>query len=96
MMKSDDTFDLKDFGCDRLVRRTGGHTPGSIAVELASQEALVGDLIAAEILIGGIAFTRRAMRLEDTPMRLPGLQRMVEGRVQHSTWAIAVPCERPR
>jgi hydroxyacylglutathione hydrolase len=48
MMKSDDTFDLKDFGRDGLVRRTGGHTPGSIAVELASQEALVGDLIAPD------------------------------------------------
>jgi hydroxyacylglutathione hydrolase len=68
MMKSDDTFDLKDFGLDGLVRRTGGHTPGS-----------------AGILVGGIAFTGRAMRLvEDAPHTVAReLRRMVEGRAQH-------------
>jgi glyoxylase-like metal-dependent hydrolase (beta-lactamase superfamily II) len=82
MMNNGDTVSLKDFGVDGLVRHTGGHTPGSIAVELSSQDALVGDLIASGILIGGIAFTGRATRppFEDDPQTVAReLERMVEG-----------------
>ena len=47
-------------------------TPGSIAVELASHDALVGDLVASGILIGGVAFTGHAIRppFEDDPARV--------------------------
>jgi glyoxylase-like metal-dependent hydrolase (beta-lactamase superfamily II) len=82
MMKDGDLVSLLDFGVDGLVRHTAGHTPGSIAVELASHEALVGDLVASGILIGGIAFTGRAMRppFEDDPERVAReLHRMVRG-----------------
>jgi glyoxylase-like metal-dependent hydrolase (beta-lactamase superfamily II) len=82
MMHNGDSVSLRDFGIDGLVRHTGGHTPGSIAVELSSQDALVGDLIASGILLGGIAFTGRAIRppFEDDPQIVAReLERMVEG-----------------
>ena len=69
MMKNGDSVNLLDFGVDALVRHTAGHTPGSIAVELASQDVLVGDLVASGIGIGGVALTGRAIRppFEDDP-----------------------------
>lgn len=69
VMTNGDAVSLTDFGVDGLVRHTAGHTPGSIAVELTSQDALVGDLIASGILIGGMAFTGHAIRppFEDDP-----------------------------
>ncbi len=82
MMRNSDSIDLQDFGVDGVVRHTGGHTPGSIVVELSSQEILVGDLIASGILIGGIAFTGHAIRppFEDDPHAVAReLQRMVHG-----------------
>lgn len=85
LMKNQDIVDLKAFGAEGLVRHTGGHTPGSIAVELSSQDALVGDLVASGILIGGIAFTQRAIRppFEDDPQKVASeLSRMVEGGAQ--------------
>jgi glyoxylase-like metal-dependent hydrolase (beta-lactamase superfamily II) len=81
MMKNGTSADLVDFGVDGLVRHTAGHTPGSVAVELSSQDALVGDLIASGILIGGIAFTGRAIRppFEDDPQQVAReLNRMVK------------------
>jgi hydroxyacylglutathione hydrolase len=82
LMRNGDTINLLDFAIDGVVRHTGGHTPGSIAVELASQDVLVGDLIASGILIGGIAFTGRAIRppFEDDPHRVGlELERLVQG-----------------
>ena len=69
LMRDADCLQLRDFGLDGVVRHTAGHTPGSIAVELASQDALVGDLVASGILIGGIARTGHAIRppFEDAP-----------------------------
>jgi glyoxylase-like metal-dependent hydrolase (beta-lactamase superfamily II) len=82
LMKSKESVNLRDFGIDGVVRHTAGHTPGSIAVELASQDVLVGDLIASGILLGGIAFNGRAIRppFEDDSKTVGHeLQRMVEG-----------------
>jgi glyoxylase-like metal-dependent hydrolase (beta-lactamase superfamily II) len=81
MMSDADSLGLLDFGIDGRVRHTAGHTPGSIAIELSSQDALVGDLIASGILIGGIAFTSRAIRppFEDDPHRVAReLERLVQ------------------
>jgi hydroxyacylglutathione hydrolase len=81
-MKNGDMLKLGDFGVDGVVRHTAGHTPGSIAVELASQDLLVGDLVASGILIGGIAFTGRAIRppFEDDPQAVAReLNRMLDG-----------------
>jgi glyoxylase-like metal-dependent hydrolase (beta-lactamase superfamily II) len=82
LMKNGDSVHLQDFGVDGVVRHTGGHTPGSIAIELSSQDALVGDLLASGILIGGIAFTGHAIRppFEDNPQTVAReLNRMVQG-----------------
>jgi glyoxylase-like metal-dependent hydrolase (beta-lactamase superfamily II) len=82
MMKNGESLNLRDFGVDGVVRHTAGHTPGSIAIELSSHNALVGDLLASGILIGGIAFKHHAIRppFEDDPQRVAReLKRMVEG-----------------
>ena len=82
MMSDGDLVNLLDFGVDGVVHHTGGHTPGSIALELSSRDALVGDLVASGILIGGIAFTHRAIRppFEDDPQRVAReLRRMLKG-----------------
>lgn len=60
---SNDSVTLLDFGVDGLVCHTAGHTPGSISVELSSQEALVGDLVASRILIGDRSKFMRVRRL---------------------------------
>lgn len=81
MMTNGHTFNLLDFGVDGTVRHTGGHTPGSIAVELSSKDRMVGDLIASGILIGGMIFKGRAIRppFEDDPATVSReLMRMVE------------------
>jgi hydroxyacylglutathione hydrolase len=81
LMSDAEVMSLKDFGVDGIVRHTGGHTPGSIAVELSSEDALVGDLIASGILIGGLAFTGRAIRppFEDDPHHVADeLERLVQ------------------
>ena len=95
MMKDGDLVNLIDFGVDGLVRHTAGHTPGSIAVELASHDALVGDLVASGILIGGIAFTSRAMRPPVrgwTPRGSPAnWVGWCEAAPNASTWATAAP-----
>jgi glyoxylase-like metal-dependent hydrolase (beta-lactamase superfamily II) len=85
LMKNGDPLNLQDFGVEGWVRHTAGHTPGSIAVGLSSQDALVGDLVASGILIGGIALTGRAIRppFEDDPLTVAHeLQRMVQGGVK--------------
>ena len=46
----DEAFDLRRYGFDALVHRSGGHTPGSLSVFVPS----TGDLIAADLLAGGV------------------------------------------
>lgn len=62
-------LDLASYGVQGTVRHAAGHTAGSIAVELGSGDALVGDLIASGILLGGLARTGHAKRppFEDDP-----------------------------
>lgn len=70
LLNGSDVHDLKPYGVDGIVRHTPGHTAGSISVLLASKEALVGDLIASGILLGGIIRTGIAKRppFEDDPL----------------------------
>jgi glyoxylase-like metal-dependent hydrolase (beta-lactamase superfamily II) len=82
LMEDADTVDLAEFGVEGLVRHAAGHTPGSISLELSSDDALVGDLVASGILIGGIAFQGRAIRppFEDDPQQVAReLERLVRG-----------------
>jgi len=69
LLSNDDTFDLSEFGFTGIVKHTPGHTKGSISVELGNREAMVGDLVASGILIGGVIRTSHAIRppFEDDP-----------------------------
>ncbi len=62
-------FDLDRYGIAGRIKRSPGHTAGSISLELGSKDALVGDLVASGILIGGIIRKGRAIRspFEDDP-----------------------------
>jgi glyoxylase-like metal-dependent hydrolase (beta-lactamase superfamily II) len=55
LLSGADSFDLREYGFQGHIRSTPGHTAGSISVELSDQEALVGNLLASGILLGGIA-----------------------------------------
>jgi len=61
-LHGDECLDLTPHGIDGRIRHVGGHTSGSIAVELATGDALVGDLLASGLLLGGIARTDRAIQ----------------------------------
>ncbi|AFH62671.1 MBL fold metallo-hydrolase [Paenibacillus caseinilyticus] len=65
-------IDLSRYGIPGKAAHTPGHTSGSISVELESKEAVVGDLLASGILIGGIMRKRHAIRppFEDDPYRV--------------------------
>ncbi|SFS08084.1 Glyoxylase, beta-lactamase superfamily II [Granulicella pectinivorans] len=69
LLSNGNSFDLAEFGIQGTVRHTPGHTKGSISVELGSKEALVGDLVASGLLIGGVMRLNRAIRppFEDNP-----------------------------
>lgn len=62
-------LDLAPYGIAGAVRPTPGHTAGSISVTLGSGDALVGDLVASGVFIGGIMRTGTATRppFEDDP-----------------------------
>jgi hydroxyacylglutathione hydrolase len=72
LVAKDDRIDLNRYGLPGTVRHTPGHTAGSISIQLASREALVGDLVASGILLGGIVRTGHAIRppFEDDPHRV--------------------------
>jgi hydroxyacylglutathione hydrolase len=75
------TIDLQRYGVPGTVTHTPGHTLGSISVELATKEAMIGDLLASGILLGGIMRMNHAIRppFEDDPHRVANeLQRLIE------------------
>ncbi|MEK8033774.1 MBL fold metallo-hydrolase [Ideonella sp. DXS29W] len=69
LLHAEEVLDLARFGIDGQVRPTPGHTAGSLSVCLDDGHALVGDLVASGILLGGIAWTSRAKSppFEDEP-----------------------------
>ncbi|MDQ1913981.1 MBL fold metallo-hydrolase [Paenibacillus sp. GD4] len=64
--------DLQRFGVPGTAIHTPGHTSGSISVVLESNDAMVGDLLASGILLGGIMRKNHAIRppFEDDPHRV--------------------------
>ena len=81
LLSGTDSIDLEKYGFQGHVRSTPGHTAGSISVELPTQEAMVGDLLASGIFLGGIAMKGRAQRppFEDDPILVAkALERMVD------------------
>jgi glyoxylase-like metal-dependent hydrolase (beta-lactamase superfamily II) len=76
-----DTLDLSCYGIDGVIEPTPGHTKGSISVRLSSREALVGDLVASGILIGGLMRRNHAIRppFEEDPQAVGlALQRLLD------------------
>lgn len=69
LLSGNDTLDLSRYGIPGTIGHTPGHTAGSISVQLSSKDALVGDLIASGILLGGIMRTNHAKQppFEDDP-----------------------------
>ena len=69
LLSNGDTLDLSPYGISGTVTHTPGHTAGSLSVVLSTKDALVGDLIASGILIGGLMRTNHAIRppFEDDP-----------------------------
>lgn len=81
LLVNDEAMDISRFGIHGTVKHTPGHTPGSITVELDTKDAMVGDLVASGILIGGIIRTKHAIRppFEDDPHAVAAeLQRLID------------------
>ncbi len=86
LLDSASPVDLSPYGIRGVVRHSAGHTAGSISVLLDTREALVGDLIASGILLGGIVRTGVARRppFEDDPQAVSvTLRGMVDEGVEH-------------
>lgn len=63
VLSGDETLDLAPYGVAGRVRPTPGHTQGSLSVVLEeSREALVGDLVASGLMLGGLARLGHAIR----------------------------------
>jgi glyoxylase-like metal-dependent hydrolase (beta-lactamase superfamily II) len=80
-LSGDETLDLTRFGVEGTVQHTAGHTPGSLVVTLPSGDALVSDLLASGIFIGGILRLGHAIRppFEDDPSTVAtALERLVD------------------
>ena len=84
LLVDDEQLDLNRYGVDGIILTTIGHTAGSISVILPSREALVGDLVASGVLIGGIARLKHATSppFEDDPQAVSReLQRLIDSGV---------------
>lgn len=76
---------LERFGVDGSVHHCPGHTDGSLALTLGSSDAMVGDLLASGVLLGGLVRTGRARRppFEDHPhLVAAALEAMVDNGMQ--------------
>lgn len=81
LLSKDDTLDITRYGVPGIVKHTPGHTAGSISVEISTKDAMVGDLIASGILLGGILRTSHTKRppFEDNPHAVGlALQRLLD------------------
>ncbi|MFT3771827.1 MAG: MBL fold metallo-hydrolase [Minicystis sp.] len=62
VLSDGEALDLAPYGVAGRVRHTPGHTPGSLSVTLGSREALVGDLVASGVMLGGLVRLGHAIR----------------------------------
>lgn len=86
LLTKDEVMDINRFGIPGFVKHTPGHTVGSITVELNTRDAIVGDLVASGILIGGIVRTQHAIRppFEDNPRAVAAeLQRLIDSGMEY-------------
>ena len=59
LLNGTESYDLAEWGVSGTVVVTPGHTEGSLSVTLTNRDALVSDLVASGILLGGIAMRGR-------------------------------------
>ena len=86
LLDHDARLDLAPYGIEGVVSHTPGHTDGSISIALAGNAAMVGDLIASGVLLGGLVRTGHAQRppFEDDPRATAAaLQGLVDAGVEH-------------
>ncbi len=62
LLRDHESIRLDTYGIQGIVKHSGGHTAGSISVELDSKSAMVGDLLSSGILLGWIAMRWHAKR----------------------------------
>lgn len=55
-------LELSRWGVEGHVRHCAGHTPGALSVELPGGQALVGDLVASGVGLGGVVRLGHAIR----------------------------------
>ncbi len=60
LRKTGESLDLRSSGLDGTVLSTSGHSEGSLSIMLPERQAIVGDLLSAGLLPGGIDGTGRA------------------------------------
>jgi len=85
LLQDGESLDLRPYGLAGRVQHTPGHTAGSISVQMAGGEAMVGDLLASGVMLGGLLRTGRAKRppFEDDPHQVADeLQRLVDAGAQ--------------
>lgn len=59
VMESDEVYPLHPWGVDGVVIHTPGHTKGSLSIILENGEAIIMDMMASGILLGGIMLRSR-------------------------------------
>ncbi|MED5618456.1 MBL fold metallo-hydrolase [Ideonella sp. BN130291] len=80
-----EALDLAPYGVAGRARHTPGHTAGSVSIELDGGDAMVGDLLASGVLLGGLVRTQHARRppFEDDPKTVAlQLERLVASGMQ--------------
>lgn len=85
VLSGDQVLDLTPYGIAGHARPTPGHTAGSVSLELESGDAMVGDLLASGVLLGGLMRTQHARRppFEDDPKTVAlQLQQLVAAGMQ--------------
>lgn len=59
LLEGDTEYDLRTWGIEGKIIHTPGHTPGSLSVILKNGEAIIMDMMASGILLGGVLFHSR-------------------------------------
>ena len=86
LLSQNQTFDLRQHGFRGTLQHTPGHTAGSLSVVLEGKQALVGDMLASGIFLGGILFKNRPIRppFEENPQEVAReLQRLLDQGTRH-------------